>query len=67
MTAILNNKVMSKKQVKKSYSAPACITIQVNETLISWMHPSQASTRRQTTALVLQLLPKNQAYGMMKT
>ena len=32
MTAILNNKVMSKKQVKKSYSAPACMTIQVNET-----------------------------------
>ena len=32
MTAILNNKVMSKKQVKKSYSAPRCIIIQVNET-----------------------------------
>ena len=31
MTAILNNKVMSKKQVKKSYSAPACMIIQVNE------------------------------------
>ena len=32
ITAILNNKVMSKKQVKKSYFAPACMTIQVNET-----------------------------------
>ena len=31
MTAILNNKVMSKKQVKKSYSAPECMIIQVNE------------------------------------
>ena len=31
MTAILNNEVMSKKQVKKSYSAPACMIIQVNE------------------------------------
>ena len=43
MTAILNNKVMSKKQVKKSYSAPACITIQVNETtyLMDASFPSQ--------------------------
>ena len=32
VTIILINKVMSKKQVKKSYSAPACIIIQVNET-----------------------------------
>ena len=32
ITIILINKVMSKKQVKKSYSAPACMTIQVNET-----------------------------------
>ena len=32
MIAILNNEVMSKKQVKKSYSAPACMIIQVNET-----------------------------------
>ena len=31
MTAILNNEVMSKKQVKKNYSAPACMIIQVNE------------------------------------
>ena len=32
VTIILINKVMSKKQVKKSYSAPACMIIQVNET-----------------------------------
>ena len=31
VTIILINKVMSKKQVKKSYSAPACMIIQVNE------------------------------------
>ena len=31
MTAILNNEVMSKKQVKKNYSAPECTIIQVNE------------------------------------
>ena len=31
ITAILIKKVMRKKQVKKSYSAPACMTIQVNE------------------------------------
>ena len=31
ITIILINKVMSKKQVKKSYSAPACMIIQVNE------------------------------------
>ena len=43
MTAILNNKVMSKKQVKKSYSAPACMIIQVNETtyLMDTSFPSQ--------------------------
>ena len=43
MTAILNNEVMSKKQVKKSYSAPACIIIQVNETtyLMDASFPSQ--------------------------
>ena len=43
MTAILNNKVMSKKQVKKSYSAPRCIIIQVNETtyLMDTSFPSQ--------------------------
>ena len=32
ITIILINEVMSKKQVKKSYSAPACMTIQVSET-----------------------------------
>ena len=32
MTAILIKKVMRKKQVKKSYSAPACTIIQVYET-----------------------------------
>ena len=43
ITAILNNKVMSKKQVKKSYSAPACMIIQVNETtyLMDTSFPSQ--------------------------
>ena len=43
MTAILNNKVMSKKQVKKSYSAPACMMIQVDETtyLMDTSFPSQ--------------------------
>ena len=43
ITIILINKVMSKKQVKKSYSAPACITIQVNETtyLMDASFPSQ--------------------------
>ena len=43
ITIILINKVMSKKQVKKSYSAPACVTIQVNETtyLMDTSFPSQ--------------------------
>ena len=31
ITAILINEVMRKKQVKKSYSAPECMIIQVNE------------------------------------
>ena len=31
ITTILINKVMSKKQMKKSYFAPACTIIQVNE------------------------------------
>ena len=31
ITTILVNEVMRKKQVKKSYSAPACMIIQVNE------------------------------------
>ena len=43
MTAILNNEVMSKKQVKKSYSAPECTIIQVNEAtyLMETSFPSQ--------------------------
>ena len=32
ITAVLIKKVMRKKQVKKSYSAPECTIIQVNET-----------------------------------
>ena len=43
ITAILINKVMSKKQVKKSYSTPECTIIQVNETtnLMDTSFPSQ--------------------------
>ena len=43
ITIILINKVMSKKHVKKSYSAPACMIIQVNETtyLMDASFPSQ--------------------------
>nr|WP_281625887.1 hypothetical protein [Segatella salivae] len=43
ITIILINKVMSKKQVKNSYSAPACVTIQVDETtyLMDTSFPSQ--------------------------
>ena len=43
VTIILIHKVMSKKQVKKSYSAPTCIIIQVNETtyLMDTSFPSQ--------------------------
>ena len=43
ITAILINEVMSKKQEKKSYSAPACMIIQVNETtyLMDTSFPSQ--------------------------
>ena len=43
VTIILINKVMSKKQVKKSYSAPACMIIQINETtyLMDTSFPSQ--------------------------
>ena len=43
ITNILINKVMSKKQIKKSYSAPSCIIIQVNETtyLMDASFPSQ--------------------------
>ena len=41
--AILINKVMRKEQVKKSYSAPACMIIQMNETtnLMETSFPSQ--------------------------
>ena len=43
ITAILINKVMRKKQVKKSYSAPHCMIIQVSETtnLMDTSFPSQ--------------------------
>ena len=43
ITIILINEIMSKKQVKKSYSAPACVTIQVDETtyLMDASFPSQ--------------------------
>ena len=43
ITAILIKKVMRKKQVKKSYSAPECTIIQVNEAtyLMETSFPSQ--------------------------
>ena len=43
ITTILIKKVMRKKQVKKSYSAPVCMIIQVNETtnLMETSFPSQ--------------------------
>ena len=43
ITAILIKKVMSKKQMKKSYFAPACTIIQVNEAtyLMDTSFPSQ--------------------------
>ena len=43
ITAILINEVMRKKQVKKSYSAPTCMIIQVNEAtnLMQTSFPSQ--------------------------
>ena len=43
ITAILINKVMRKKQVKKSYSAPECTIIRVSETtnLMDTSFPSQ--------------------------
>ena len=43
ITTILINEVMRKKQVKKSYSAPACTIIQVNEAtnLMQTSFPSQ--------------------------
>ena len=41
--AILINKFMRKEQVKKSYSAPRCMIVQVNETtnLMETSFPSQ--------------------------
>ena len=43
ITTILINEVMRKKQVKKSYSTPACTIIQVNEAtnLMDTSFPSQ--------------------------
>ena len=43
ITTILINEVMRKKQVKKSYSAPRCMIIQVSETtnLMDTSFPSQ--------------------------
>ena len=43
ITTILINEVMRKKQVKKSYSAPECMIIQVNEAtyLMDTSFPSQ--------------------------
>ena len=43
ITTILINEVMRKKQVKKSYSAPACMIIQVNEAtyLMDTSYPGQ--------------------------
>ena len=43
ITTILINEVMRKKQVKKSYSTPACMIIQVNEAtyLMDTSFPSQ--------------------------
>ena len=43
ITTILINEVMRKKQVKKSYSAPSCMIIQVSETtnLMDTSFPSQ--------------------------
>ena len=43
ITTILINEVMRKKQVKKSYSAPECMIIQVNEAsyLMDSSFPSQ--------------------------
>ena len=42
---------MSKKQIKKSYSAPACIIIQVNETtyLMDASFPSQHNKANHAT------------------
>ena len=51
ITTILINEVMRKKQVKKSYSAPACTIIQVNEAtnLMQTSFPSQHKKAHKAT------------------
>ena len=51
MTTILINEVMRKKQVKKSYSAPECMIIQVNEAtyLMDTSFPSQHKKAHKAT------------------
>ena len=51
ITTILINEVMRKKQVKKSYSAPACMIIQVNEAtyLMDTSFPSQHRKAKHAT------------------
>ncbi|MUL27395.1 hypothetical protein F0475_03515 [Prevotella sp. A2879] len=51
ITTILINEVMRKKQVKKSYSAPACMIIQVNEAtnLMQTSFPSQHKKAHKAT------------------
>ena len=51
ITTILINEVMRKKQVKKSYSAPACMIIQVNEAtyLMDASFPSQHKKAHKAT------------------
>ena len=54
ITTILINEVMRKKQVKKSYSAPACMIIQVNEAtnLMQTSFPSQHKKANHATGPV---------------
>ena len=51
ITTILINEVMRKKQVKKSYSAPECTIIQVNEAtyLMDTSFPSQHKKAHKAT------------------
>ena len=51
ITTILINEVMRKNQVKKSYSAPECTIIQVNETtyLMDTSFPSQHKKAHKAT------------------
>ena len=51
ITTILINEVMRKKQVKKSYSAPECTIIQVNEAtnLMQTSFPSQHKKAHKAT------------------